>query len=84
MDALNDCMRDVVAGDYGADLNATGFVMVLRRYDVFAAFEPRAAHAVLDIFADQARNGALVGHRMMFLVQSDDPYLNSRRSERLR
>jgi len=75
LDALNDCMRDVIAGDYGFDVNATGFVLVFRRYDVFAALEPRAAHAVLDIFAKQARDAALVGHRMMCLVQSDDPNL---------
>ena len=76
LDALNDCMRDVVTGDYGSDLDATGFVLVLRRYDSFAGREATAAHAVLDILADQCRNGAIIGHRMMCLVQSDDPRLH--------
>lgn len=75
--ALNDCMSDVARGDYGADLDpkATGLVLVLRRYDAFATRECRDAHAILDIFAGQARIGALFGHRMMCLVQSDDPHL---------
>jgi Barstar (barnase inhibitor) len=76
LDALNDCMRDVVSGDYGADLAATGFVLVLRHYDKFAAAQARPAHVVLDIFAEQARNALLVGQRMMCLVQSDDPRLS--------
>jgi len=76
LDALNDCMRDVAWGEYGSDLSATGFVLVLRHYDAFAVRQPRAAHVVLDIFATQARNAALIGHRMMCLVQSDDPRLS--------
>lgn len=73
--AFNDCMRDVVAGDYGSDLSATGFVLALTNYDAFVRRDTKAAHAVVDILADQCRNGALIGHRMMCLVQSDDPKL---------
>ncbi|MFF4595722.1 barstar family protein [Amycolatopsis sp. NPDC001319] len=76
LNALNDCLSDVAAGDYGADLGATGFVLVLRHYDRFAGVEKDLAHALLDIFASQARNALLVGHRMMCLVQSDDPRLS--------
>ncbi|MEV6897637.1 barstar family protein [Amycolatopsis sp. NPDC051372] len=76
LDALNDCLRDVASGDYGADLGATGFVLVLRHYDKFATAQARASHALLDIYADQARGALLIGHRMMCLVQSDDPRLS--------
>jgi RNAse (barnase) inhibitor barstar len=75
LDALNDCLRDVALGDYGLDQSATGFVLVLRRFDSSASAEPRVAQAVLDIFADRARNAALFGQRMLCLVQSDDPDL---------
>lgn len=75
LDALNDCLRDVVSCDYGNDADATGFVLVLHHYDGFAAAAPRVAHAVLDIFADRARGALLIGRRMMCLVQSDDPRL---------
>jgi hypothetical protein len=47
--------------------------LVFTGYDKFAARCPRAAQIVLDIFAAQAENTALIGHRMMCLVQSDDP-----------
>lgn len=73
--ALRDCLSDVATGDYGSDLAATGFVLVLRRYDRFARREPRIAHYLLETFAREARYGLLFGHRMMCLVQSDDDYL---------
>ncbi|MGH8890634.1 MAG: barstar family protein [Acidothermaceae bacterium] len=76
LDALNDCMHDVVTGDYGSRLDATGFALVLRHYDKFVRLEAEAAHSILDIIAGQCRNGALIGHRRMCLVQSDDPKLH--------
>jgi hypothetical protein len=73
LDALNDCLGDVAGYDYGTPRAATGLVLVLTRYDAFAARSRRTAQLVLDIFAHQARFGALIGHRMLCLVQSDDP-----------
>lgn len=75
LDAFNDCMRDVVAGEYGADLADTGLVLVFHGYDAFAAHEPGAAHAVLDIVALNARSAMLFGRRLLCLVQTDDPAL---------
>lgn len=84
LNALNDCLRDVAAGDYGSDPPATGLVVVMRRFDLvvvmrrfdsFAAADTSAAHAVLDIFASQSRNAALIGRRLMCLVQTDDSRL---------
>lgn len=73
LDALNDCLRDVVAGDYGADASAAGFILAFTGYDKFAAHCPREANVVLDIIADQARRALLSGYRVCCLVQSDDP-----------
>lgn len=75
LDALNDCMRDVAAGDYGWSAEATGLVIVLRGFDAFAGVDPRTAQIMLDIFATQARSALLVGNRMMCLVQSNDARL---------
>jgi hypothetical protein len=75
LNALNDCMRDVAGYHYGALDSATGTVLILNRYDAFAALDGNAAHAILDIFAGQARSAALIGHRMLCLVQSNDPRL---------
>jgi len=73
LDALNDCLRDVVTYDYGTSRDVTGLVLVFTGYDAFTNRCPRAAQVVLDIVADQARSAALIGHRMCCLVQSNDP-----------
>ena len=75
LDALNDCLSDVAEGTYGFDPRQTGLVPAIRHFDQFAAGHPREAHAVLDIVADRSRQAALIGHRMMCLVQTDDPRL---------
>jgi hypothetical protein len=66
-------MRDVVTFDYGTSPEATGLVLAFTGYDRFATHCPRAAQIVLDIMAVRARSAALIGHRMMCLVQTDDP-----------
>jgi hypothetical protein len=73
LDALKDCMRDVVSQDYGWAPNTTGLVLVFTGYDAFAARCSRAAQVVLDILADQSRSAALFGRRLICLAQSDDP-----------
>jgi RNAse (barnase) inhibitor barstar len=76
LDALNDCMRDVASGDYGWDADSsTGLVIVLRAFNDFAEVNRRTAQVMLDIFADQARSAILIGHRIICLVQSNDPRL---------
>ncbi|WP_133909462.1 barstar family protein [Actinophytocola oryzae] len=73
LDAFNDCMRDVATYTYGADRNATGTVLVFTGYDAFTRHETHAAQVILDIIADQSRQAMLFGHRLMCLVQSNDP-----------
>ncbi|WP_407636949.1 barstar family protein [Hamadaea tsunoensis] len=76
LDALNDCMRDVVDGQYGwAAAETAGLVLVFTGYDQFTRHCPRAAQIVLDIMADQARSALLFGRRVMCLLQSDDPQI---------
>jgi hypothetical protein len=75
LDAFNDCLRDVMCGDYGVPGDAEGVAFAFGRYDVFADACPRQAHIVLDIVADHARRAAVHGGRLLCLVQSDDPDL---------
>ncbi|MFG1917311.1 barstar family protein [Micromonospora sp. NPDC048898] len=75
LDALNDCMRDVVNQDYGWTPSTTGLAPVFTDYDAFAAHCPRAAQFALDIMADHSRRAALYGRRLMCLVQSNDPHI---------
>jgi RNAse (barnase) inhibitor barstar len=49
LDALNDCMRDVVAQDYGWLPDTTGLVVVFDNFDAFARSDVRTAQVVLDI-----------------------------------
>lgn len=73
LDAFDDCLRDVAMYTYGASRDATGTVIVFTGYDAFAAREPRAAQVILDIIATNARFAMLYGHRVLCLVQSNDP-----------
>ena len=75
LDALNDCMRDVASAEYGWDAGATGLVIVLKAFDTFSGVDRRTAQSMLDIFANQARCAILMGHRIICLVQSNDPRL---------
>jgi hypothetical protein len=75
LDAFDDCMRDVASGEYGASPDATGTVLVFTGYDTFAGREPRAAQVILDIIANGARWATLLGHRLLCLVQSNDPHI---------
>lgn len=73
--ALNDCLSDVASGEYGWRPDATGLVIALRGFDAFSTSERGTAQKVLDILASQARSALLIGHRMICLVQSNDPRL---------
>lgn len=75
LEALRDCLSDVAAGDYGWSDDHTGLVLVLNGFDQFVRREPHPAQSLLDGFAGEARIGALIGHRLLCLVQSDDPDL---------
>jgi hypothetical protein len=71
--ALHDCFSQIAHYDYASSESAAGFVLVLTGYDNFARHCPRTAWAVLDSFAIQARLAALIGHRMICLIQCNDP-----------
>lgn len=70
LDALNDSLRDVAEYRYGSDPKATGTVLVLNRFELFAQHSFDLAHTFLDIFARNARHGLIVGHLMFCLISS--------------
>lgn len=74
LDAFNDCLRDVAChGGYTDTSEGAGLVLVFNDYDQFAAKHSETAQAVLDIVADQARQAAVLGRRVICLVHSNDP-----------
>jgi RNAse (barnase) inhibitor barstar len=68
--ALNDCISDIEV-----QLEA-GRVLVLNRYDYFAAKFPDVAWSVLDVMEINSRRLLLFGLRLIILVQSDDPEIS--------
>jgi len=69
LDALSDCLSTLAIPDEG------GRVLVFDRFDVPARALIGLATRVLDVIAVQARQHLLFGHRLLALLQSDDPKL---------
>jgi Barstar (barnase inhibitor) len=74
LDALNDVFSDVAEYCYGSDPSTTGTVLVLADYDSFTAHDSKSAHALLEIFARNARLGLLVGHPMLCLISAKNDF----------
>jgi hypothetical protein len=75
LNALNDCLSNVADYSYGASADSMGTVLAIRRFDTLVGLDRRLAVLVASVFALQAATGALMGHRMILLLQSDDPDL---------
>src|SRR5262245_6868804 len=67
LDALNDCLSVIAVPDSG------GRVFAFNRYDVFTPKLPDVAWHLLDIIDGNAWLHLLFGHRLLALVQSDNP-----------
>jgi hypothetical protein len=52
--------------------------LVLTSFDVFARDHRDDAHILLELVANQAWSAALLGRRLICVVQSDNPSLNLR------
>lgn len=71
-ESLDDALAD--AWDRSA-----GFALALTGFDDFARHHADDAHTLLNVIAERAWPAALLGHRMICLVQSDEPQLKLRR-----
>jgi hypothetical protein len=74
-DALNDCLSDVRAVDWGLPTGTLRVVLALKRFDVFTAKYPNEGHLLLDIYSVNQRAALIEGDHLICLVQSDDPGL---------
>jgi RNAse (barnase) inhibitor barstar len=68
-----DCLGDL---DVPAE---SGVVIQLRHFDGFARLEPQFAHTLLDSIESASRRFLLSGHRLLALLQSDDPRIRFER-----
>jgi hypothetical protein len=71
-DAVDEALAD-------AWKQTPGFALVLTGFDVFARHHFDDAHVLLEVIAERAWPAALLGRRLICLVQSDDPALRLRR-----
>jgi RNAse (barnase) inhibitor barstar len=69
LDALHDCLSDIVVSDDG------GVALAFQSFDEFARRSPRTAQVLLDILQDNSRWHLLFGRRFIALAQSSDPEL---------
>ena len=76
LDALDDCIRDVVNGDYGFDPDAPGGLIALEGFDRFAAREPRVARGLIEILGGASVEALRRGWQLATFVQSDDPAIH--------
>ncbi|HEY4457856.1 MAG TPA: barstar family protein [Pseudonocardiaceae bacterium] len=73
LDALNDCLGDVLEHAYGWPADAAGLVVVFTGYQAATERWPRTAWHTIDIFARQSDIAAMSGGQLLCLVQTDDP-----------
>jgi RNAse (barnase) inhibitor barstar len=70
LDALNDSLSDIDIPE------ASGCVLQLVRFDLFAERMPSYAQSVLDIIESISRRFLLTGQRLIALVQSNNPRIS--------
>jgi hypothetical protein len=75
LDALNDCLGDVVEQQYGWAEPDTGLVLVIHHFDHFVRTDKQTAEVFVDAWTSAGVAGALIGNRLLCLIQSDDPRL---------
>lgn len=68
--ALNDCLCDLEMPEEG------GRALVFKNYDQFAKIDGEIAQIVLDIIHSRSYSYLLTGHRLIGLVQSNDPSIS--------
>jgi RNAse (barnase) inhibitor barstar len=68
LDALNDCMRDVVRQAYGWRPDAAGLAIVFTDYPSAVARWPHTASVTLDIMARAARDAERSGRQLLCLT----------------
>ena len=75
LNALADCMYDVVNGDYGFGTHAVGGLIALDGFDRFVRREPEVAEAIIDILGSASIGALRAGWQLATFVQSDDAAL---------
>ncbi len=73
---LGEGLDEALAEAWG---RSASFALVLTSFEVFERSHRDDAHLLLEVIAERAWPGALLGKRLICLVQSDDPAMSLRR-----
>lgn len=71
LNALADCLGDVACGDYGWDVNRTGFAVTIHGFGPFVRRDAGLAQAVAELLTAASREALLFGHRLLWLLHVD-------------
>ncbi len=72
LDALADCLFDVVSGEYGFAVGSSIKVLAIYQFDSFVSASATRAAQVLDVMYESALVGLKLGKPFLVLLQSDD------------
>ncbi len=75
LDALADCLFDVVSGEYGFDPDSSMRILSIYQFEAYARNAPEQSSALLEILHDTAILALKLGRPFLVLLQSDDPDL---------
>jgi hypothetical protein len=75
LDALSDCLFDVVSGNCGFDDSRGTRVLAIYQFDSLAHTDPTFAHQLTEILFESAIMGLKLGRPFLAMLQSDDPEL---------
>ena len=72
LDALADCMFDVVSGEYGYLTDAPLRLLAIYQFDSFVSVDAKRAADILTVLYESAIMGLKLGKPFLILLQSDD------------
>jgi hypothetical protein len=73
LDALSDCMFDVVSGACGFNDSKGTRVLAIYQFDSLANTDPTFAHELTEILFENAIVGLKLGRPFLVMLQTDDP-----------
>ncbi len=76
LDALSDCLFDVVSGNCGFGDSRGTRVLAIYQFDSLATADPTFAHQLTEILFESAIMGLKLGRPFLVALQSDDPDLS--------
>jgi len=76
MDALADCLFEVVSGEYGFAGTATRRVLAIYQFEAFAIGFPERSAMLVSALYESAIVALKLGAPFLVLLQSDDPDLH--------